>query len=139
MTFKFIVSFLTAAIFGTSLIAETVDDAQRMLNQLGYNAGPVDGAYGRKTKAALEKLYSSMGENFNGKLDANEIANLESATSKRGDFRDDLFLSTLGIDTSAGDNHCAGSTIKNMRDLKTITKKKCCNTRKTMTLHFRGL
>ena len=66
MTFKFIFSFLTAAIFGISLIAETVDDGQRVLNQLGYNAGPVDGAYGLKTKAALEKFYSSIGENFNG-------------------------------------------------------------------------
>ena len=108
MMFKFIFSFLIAAIFGTSLIAEIVDDAQRMLNQLGYNAGPVDGAYGRKTKAALEKFYASMGKKFDGKLDANEIADLESATSKRDDFRNDLFLPTLGIDTSAGDTTLRG-------------------------------
>ena len=30
----------------TVTFSGTVDNAQRMLNQLGYNAGPVDGAYG---------------------------------------------------------------------------------------------
>ena len=131
--FKFIFSFLIAAIFGTSLIAETVDDAQRMLNQLGYNAGPVDGAYGRKTKAALEKFYASMGKNFDGKLDANEIADLESATSKRDDLETIYFFQHSELIRQQVILHCAVSKIQNMRDLKTITKQKCFNTRKTMT------
>ena len=38
--------------------AGTVAQSQRMLNQLGYNAGPVDGAYGGKTRGALEKFYA---------------------------------------------------------------------------------
>ena len=36
-----------------AVFADTVAQSQRMLNQLGYNAGPVDGAYGGKTKRAL--------------------------------------------------------------------------------------
>jgi len=63
----------------TVSFAGTVDTAQRMLNQLGYNAGPVDGAYGGKTRAALEKFYAQSGSKFDGNLDANEIADLRKA------------------------------------------------------------
>ena len=41
-----------------AVFADTVAQSQRMLNQLGYNAGPVDGAYGGKTKRALEAFYA---------------------------------------------------------------------------------
>ena len=41
-------------------LANSVAQSQRMLNQLGYNAGPVDGAYGGKTRGALEKFYAEM-------------------------------------------------------------------------------
>jgi hypothetical protein len=63
--------------------AGTVDTAQRMLNQLGYNAGAVDGAYGKKTRGALEAFYADNGGSFDGKLDANEIADLQAAMSER--------------------------------------------------------
>ena len=36
----------------------TVDTAQRLLNQLGYIAGAVDGAYGKKTRGPLEDFYA---------------------------------------------------------------------------------
>ena len=38
-----------------AVFANSVAQSQRMLNQLGYNAGPVDGAYGGKTKRAHHK------------------------------------------------------------------------------------
>jgi hypothetical protein len=50
-----------------------------MLNQLGYNAGPVDGAYGGKTKRALEAFYAKSGGSYDGKLNANELADLNAA------------------------------------------------------------
>ena len=62
----------------------TVDDAQRMLNQLGYNAGAVDGVYGGKTKRALEAFYSDNGGAFDGKLDANEVTDLINAMDVAG-------------------------------------------------------
>ena len=68
----------------TVTFAGTVDTAQRMLNQLGYNAGAVDGAYGKKTRAALERFYSENGGSFDGKLDANEVADLQAAMTERG-------------------------------------------------------
>jgi len=63
--------------------AGTVDTAQRMLNQLGYNAGAVDGAYGKKTRGALEAFYADKGSSFDGKLDANEVVDLQAAMSER--------------------------------------------------------
>ena len=76
---------LLAAIFSANYsFAGTVDTAQRMLNQLGYNSGPVDGAYGKKTRGALEAFYADNGGTFDGKLDANEVADLTQAMSQKG-------------------------------------------------------
>ena len=72
------------AIAGCQTMAGTVDQAQRMLNQLGYNAGPVDGAYGGKTRGALEAFYADLGKTFDGKLDRNEVNDLRSEVSNRG-------------------------------------------------------
>ena len=45
----------------TVVSAKSLDvrKAQRMLNQLGYNAGAVDGAYGKKTRGTLEDFYAN--------------------------------------------------------------------------------
>lgn len=77
-------SLMVTAILATPLYAGTVDDAQRMLNNLGYNAGPVDGAYGGKTRRALEAFYADIGSKFDGKLDANEVVDLSQAMSRAG-------------------------------------------------------
>ena len=61
-----IFSLLTATLAN----AGTIDSAQRMLNQLGYNAGAVDGAYGKKTRGALEAFYADTGRSFDGKASA---------------------------------------------------------------------
>ena len=62
-----------------TVFADIVSQSQRMLNQLGYNAGPVDGAYGGKTKRALEAFYAKSGGSYDGKLNANELADLNAA------------------------------------------------------------
>ena len=64
--------------------ANSVAQSQRMLNQLGYNAGAVDGTYGGKTKRAFEKFCADNGSSYDGKLDANEVADLRSSISARG-------------------------------------------------------
>ena len=53
-------------------------DAQRLLNNLGYNAGTVDGAWGKKTRTAIEQFYTDRNQRFDGKLDAQELAFLKS-------------------------------------------------------------
>ncbi|MDB3882932.1 FG-GAP-like repeat-containing protein [Amylibacter sp.] len=67
-----------------AVFADSVAQSQRMLNQLGYNAGTVDGAYGGKTKRALEAFYAKSGGSFDGKLDTNEVADLTAAMSTAG-------------------------------------------------------
>ena len=78
----FIKIIYVALIFGMStsfVLAGTVDNAQSMLTRLGYDAGGVDGAYGKKTRGALEAFYADNGGSFDGKLDANEITDLQAA------------------------------------------------------------
>ena len=67
-----------------AVFADSVAQSQRILNQLGYNAGPVDGAYGGKTRGALEKFYADNGSSYDGKLDANEVADLTAAMDMAG-------------------------------------------------------
>ena len=73
----------TALLFLLSLTvqahANSVADAQRLLNQLGYNAGPADGLFGGKTKSALEEFYLLTGDTFDGNLSTNEIMDLSLA------------------------------------------------------------
>ena len=82
------ISSIIIFLFSAPLSADTLTaDMQRMLNRLGYNAGPVDGAYGKKTKSALIKFYTDNGSAYDGELDANEISDvqkkLEVEASKR--------------------------------------------------------
>ena len=49
---------------GTLAYGGTVDEAQRLLNKIGYNAGIVDGIYGSKPKSALVSFYSDKSQKF---------------------------------------------------------------------------
>ena len=59
--------------------AGVVDESQKLLNQLGYNAGSVDGIYGGKTERALIQFYKDRAVKFDGKLSSNELNDLYSA------------------------------------------------------------
>ena len=78
---------IAVLLFSWLATASTADpitaNAQRMLNQLGFDAGPVDGSYGRRTERALEKFYESLQLSFDGILDDNEIGELTIALSNR--------------------------------------------------------
>ena len=74
-----IIALSLIAISPTSVFAGIVDQAQRMLNQLGYNAGPIDGAYGGRTRAALEQFYTDRSSEFDGQISQNEIVDLSKA------------------------------------------------------------
>jgi hypothetical protein len=84
MKHKFFITMMLMFGFVGPAMSDTVSSAQRMLNQLGYNAGPVDGAYGGKTRGALEKFYADNGSSYDGKLDANEVADLKAASIEAG-------------------------------------------------------
>ena len=72
----FIVSLIYLISTPISAVATTVRDVQNWLQQLGYNPGPVDGAYGKQTVDALKRFYLNQGKEFDGKLDDNEISDL---------------------------------------------------------------
>ena len=59
--------------------AGVVDESQKLLNQLGYNAGSVDGIYGGKTERALIQFYKDRAGKFDGRLSSNELNDLYSA------------------------------------------------------------
>jgi len=46
---------------------------------LTYNVGPIDGAYGKKTRRALEKFNTILDLINDGNLDANEFIDLNAA------------------------------------------------------------
>ena len=53
----FLLTVLITLFPSVSLSDEVTAEAQRLLNELGYNAGPVDGLIGSKTQSALEEFY----------------------------------------------------------------------------------
>ena len=73
------ISITLVCCLASSTIAGSVEQVQRMLNQLGYSAGPVDGAYGRKTKSALDNFYSDNEMVFDGDLSKNEAIDLKKS------------------------------------------------------------
>jgi len=101
---KILVTLPFIVMLASPVLANSVAKSQRMLNQLGYNAGPVDGAYGGKTRGALEKFYADNGSLYDGKLDANEIVDLRSSQASLPDTdvvieMDSVFKPTnLGIE-----------------------------------------
>jgi len=68
----------------------TVAEAQRLLNNLGYDAGPVDGLYGPRTAAALRAFQEDHGLPADGLVDAGSVSALRdpppmvTATSDNG-------------------------------------------------------
>ena len=67
---------LVFIMYATTSHANIVEQAQRLLTQLGYNVGIVDGLYGGKTERALTDFYNTQGAKYDGKLDQNEITDL---------------------------------------------------------------
>jgi peptidoglycan hydrolase-like protein with peptidoglycan-binding domain len=55
-----------------------VRETQRILNQLGYDAGPVDGAYGRRTRRALIAFQQNEGLPANGEISDRVLRRLET-------------------------------------------------------------
>ena len=88
MTLVSLLRTVAVALILSTLIApvsqaqtNTVRDVQSWLTQLGYNPGPIDGSYGRRTEEALRNFYNSLGAIFDGVLDQNEIDDLREKLS----------------------------------------------------------
>ena len=75
---------------GFPAIANDVQKAQRLLTELGFNPGPIDGAFGNKTELALINFYVSNGRVYDGYLDDNEIIDL--VNFQKNSFADCSFV-----------------------------------------------
>ena len=73
---------MVVAIGTMSFASPNVMASQKMLNQLGYQAGPTDGLIGNLTTTAIENFYANSGKVFDGTIDANEITDLKLAVSE---------------------------------------------------------
>lgn len=65
------------------VFADQIQTVQRLLNELGYNAGVPDGIIGRKTTKAITSFYIDNDRTFDGVIDDNETADL---TTMSGGF-----------------------------------------------------
>lgn len=77
------ISFVIAILVGSAACAD-VAKTQRQLIELGYEAGEVDGLWGRTTRYALEAFLADKGEIFDGTLDLNETDMLAAELDMRG-------------------------------------------------------
>ena len=89
---NFILSSMVALLpFAGFAEDNSVRDVQSWLLKLGYNPGPVDGAYGSKTARALSKFYMDRGSKYDGILDDNEVTLLKreiASEYKKNEKRD---------------------------------------------------
>jgi len=79
----FSIIILYILIYSAPINANTVLDSQRILTQLGFKPGSIDGSYGNKTKKALQNFYISIGKKYDGSLDMNELIDLKKAIKIR--------------------------------------------------------
>ena len=74
------VVFLSGSLITSMASANEVKNSQKFLLSLGFNPGPADGQFGKKTILALEKFYQSIGDVFDGEFGANELMDLSIAS-----------------------------------------------------------
>ena len=90
------------------LAANEIKTTQKLLTDLGYQAGPIDGQYGQKTENALVQFYNSQGLGFDGKLGSNEILDLKfelarfNVTADEINFPGSFYTSELKPCTAMG-------------------------------------
>ena len=95
-----------------SLSDEVTAEAQRLLNELGYNAGPVDGLIGSKTRNAMSDAFKSVGKAWDQELDEVDLAVLRNILEQETNVEPrtlaavkTISASDLGLPINYGENH----------------------------------
>ena len=89
----FYVFVLLISTANVSFSDELVKKAQRLLNSVGYNAGPVDGLIGRKTKLAMADAMKSINKDWSGQFKKSDIELL--AGIEKSIYSEEKAISTL--------------------------------------------
>lgn len=63
------------------VFAGQIQTVQRLLNELGYNAGVPDGIVGRKTTKAITSFYTDNDRTFDGVINDNEVTDLTASVN----------------------------------------------------------
>ena len=79
------------------LLANPASELQKMLNQLGYNAGMADGIYGRKTRSALESYYIDKNMIFDGTLNQTVFEDLKTQITNNDSPLFDVVSTPRGV------------------------------------------
>ena len=87
--FVFWITFLPSLAISDDLIK----NAQRLLNSVGYNAGPVDGLIGKKTKLAMANAMKSINKDWSGQFRKSDIDLL--ASIEKSIYAEEKAISTL--------------------------------------------
>ena len=66
----------------TTFSSRDVREVQKLLSELGYQPGPIDGQYGLKTRMAIEEFQRSTGISINGQVTPSLINALKSSRLK---------------------------------------------------------
>ena len=83
--FKYLaVIAIVLSTFSSQVIANDVRITQELLTELGYDPGPIDGAWGSKTETALTHFLTKFGKPiFTDKLDKNDRRIIADIVSKK--------------------------------------------------------
>ena len=95
-----------------SLSDEVTAEAQRLLNELGYNAGPVDGLIGGKTRNAMSDAFKSVGKAWDQELDEVDLAVLRNILEQKTNAEPRTLAAVktissddIGLPINYGENH----------------------------------
>lgn len=109
---SFLLVILITLLPNFSLSDEVTAEAQRLLNELGYNAGPVDGLIGGKTRNAMSDAFKSVGKEWDRELDETDLAILRDILEQKtnGEPRTlaaakTISANDLGLPITYGENH----------------------------------
>ncbi|NKC30707.1 peptidoglycan-binding domain-containing protein [Falsiroseomonas selenitidurans] len=82
--------------------SERVSEAQRALNQQGFNAGPVDGIWGPRSRSAMREYQRANNMAATGQLDRSSMASLTGSGNQGGRQSMDSMRSTGANQGSMG-------------------------------------
>ncbi len=101
----------------------SIREAQQHLVDAGFNPGPVDGLYGRKTRTGIEAFQRQVGLAVTGKVDAATASALASFDGRASGVAGDNGGGADPTDTNATTGDASGATSTNdAANAKTATK-----------------